>query len=139
MKKFLSITFALVSLGFAATEKALAAPEKPIQPPAGRQFSREEYMVLNLNRGNDSTGAHISESLKEVRVMVRDLEKSLKQLQQIDKEYAKSKGRPDDKFLGNATDRLQRALKSAQQLSQDLEASRDELKDNIHQALIMAP
>ncbi|MBX9724488.1 MAG: hypothetical protein K2X81_23965 [Candidatus Obscuribacterales bacterium] len=139
MKKLLSITFALLSLFASATVPTQAAPNKEILPPSGRQFTREEYMVLNLNRGADSTGAHISESLKQVKFIVKDLDKGLRQLQQIDKEYAKSKGRPDDKFLGNATDRLQQALRSAQQLSADLEASRDELKDNIHQALIMAP
>lgn len=133
MNKLLSIPAAIICLSFMPMHLQ-ASPEKPA--PAGRQFSRAEYMVMNLNRGDDSTGAHVSESLKEVRLMVKELDKGLRQLQQVDKEFAKSKGRPDDHFLGPATDRLQQALRSAQQLEQDLTASRDELKEAIQQALI---
>ena len=107
-------------------------------PPAGKQFSREEFMVMNLNRGENSTGAMVSNSLKEVRQIVRDLDKSLRQLQQVDREYAKSKGKPDDKFLEPASEKLQSALKSAQQLADELEGTRETLKDNIQNALIMA-
>lgn len=134
MKRFLCISAAIVC-------SIVATPSQAGDlklPPSGRQFSREEYMVLNLNRGSDSTGTHIADALKEVRVIVRELDKSLRQLQQVDREFAKSKGKPDDRFLNGAADRLQQALKSAQQLEQDLTASRDELKDSIHQALIMA-
>ncbi len=138
MKKILSANVILLLMAIITIAKVNALPEKEILPPTGKQFSREEFMVLNLNRGNDSTGAHISESLKQVRLVVKDLEKSLRQLQQVDREYAKSKGRPDDKFLGNASDRLQQALKLSQQLSTELETSKEELKDSIHSALIMA-
>lgn len=134
MKRFLCISAAIVCSNFALTVEAgdLKAP------PAGRQFTREEFMVLHLNSGNDSTGAHISEALKQVKFIVRDLDKSLRQLQQVDREFAKSKGKPDDRFLMNASDSLQKSLSSAQQLEKDLESSRDELKDSIHHALIMA-
>ncbi|MBX9687118.1 MAG: hypothetical protein K2X27_10475 [Candidatus Obscuribacterales bacterium] len=136
MKKLvLSALTAIISISGAA---AFAKDEKPAKQPILRQFSREEFMVMNLNRGNDSSGAHISESLKQVRIMVKDLDRSLRQIQQVDREFAKSKGKPDDHFLNPAIDKLQQALKSAQQLSQDLESSREELKDNIQQALINA-
>lgn len=135
MKKFPCLIAATLIVGVCSIQKLNAAPEKPV--PANKQFSREDYMVLNLNKGDDSTGAHISESLREVRIMVKELDKGLRQLQQVDREFAKSKGRPDDKFLSAASDRLQQALKSAQQLEKDLEASREELKDSIHEALIM--
>lgn len=136
MKKLLlSLSSAILSLGI-ATLSSEAEPQK--MPPSGRQFSREEYMVMNLDRGADSTGAHLAESLKDIHAIVRDLDKSLRQLQQVDKEFARSKGKPDDRFLGNAGDRLQQALTTAQQLEKELTDSRNELRDNIHQALIMA-
>ena len=134
MKRFLCFSAAIVCSSIATP--SIAGDLK--LPPSGKQFTREEFMVLNLNRGNDSTGAHVSEALKQVRAIVRDLDKSLRQLQQVDREFSKSKGKPDDRFLNAAGDRLQDALKSAQQLEKDLEASREELKDSIHQALIMA-
>jgi hypothetical protein len=136
MKKFLCIPAALVCLGLAPAHLE-AFPQK--LPPPDRQFTREEYMVLNLDRGEDSTGAHVRASLKEVKAMVKDLDKGLRQMQQVDREFAKSKGKPDDRYLAPATERLQAALKTAQQLDLDLTACRDELKDSIHQALIMAP
>lgn len=116
----------------------LPAPAKQIKlPSSGKEFSREEYMVMNLNKGNDSTGTHISEALKEVRAMVKDLDRSLRQLQQVDREFARSKGKPDDRFMAPASATLEQALKTAQQLAQELEGSREQLKDSIHQALIM--
>ena len=136
MKKFLCIAAAIVFPGFAPAHTQ-AFPEKPTL--LDRQFTRQEYMVLNLDRGADSTGTHVRESLKEIKVMVKELDKGLRQLRQADIEFAKSKGRPDDRFLSPAAERLQQALKSAQQLELDLTSSRDELKDSIHQALIMAP
>lgn len=137
MNKFLCLLAVQILLGTAFPVQVLAGGGVNL-PPSGKEFSREDFMVMNLNRGNDSTGAHISEALKETRAMVKILDKSLRQLQQVDREFAKSKGRPDDKFLGPATERLQQALKSAQQLSDELEASREELKDNIHHALLMS-
>lgn len=138
MKKILWISAALVSLGLVPANLE-AFPEKVNLPPSGRQFTREEYMVLNLDRGNDSTGIYVKNSLKEVKTMVKELDKGLRQLKQVDIEYARSKGRPDDRFLTPATDRLQEALKTAQTLEQQLTDTRDELKESIHQALIMAP
>jgi hypothetical protein len=141
MKKFLWASAALVSLlvmGFMPAHLEAFPGRSPAAVP-DRQFTREEYMVLNLDRGPDSTGTHVKESLKEVKEMVKELDKGLRQLQQVDIQFAKSKGRPDDRFLTPAAERLQAALKAAQQLEQDLTATRDELKDSIHQALIMAP
>ena len=131
-----SVAIAMISLTFGSLgTDALAGNVKP--PPADRQFTREEFMVLNLNRGADSSGSHINDSLKEVKQIARDLDKSLRQVQQVDREFAKSKGKPDDRFLNASADRIEQALKTAQQLIQDLEGCKEELKDNIHNALIM--
>lgn len=135
--KFLSVALVLFCSILQMNPVLAGNVKKP--PPSGRQFSREEFMVMNLNRGENSSGAIISDSLKQVRQIVRDLDKSLRQLQQVDREFAKSKGKPDDKFLEASSERLQQALKTAQTLSDELEGSRETLKDNIQHALIMAP
>lgn len=130
--------FYLLAICVLTSFNASAQAEKPSKPPvAQRQFTREEFMVLNLNRGADSSGSHLSDSLKLTKQMIKDLDKSLRQLQQADREFAKSKGRPDDHFLTPAATRLEESLKTAQKLAEELEASRAELKDSIHQALIM--
>lgn len=102
----------------------------------GRQFTREDYMVMNLNRGTASAGTQISEALRAARQSVKDLDRALRQMEQVDKQYAKSKGKPDDRYLAAATETLRKTLKTAQQLEVELEASRDELKSSIQEALI---
>ena len=134
MKKILCVSAAIVCSNFAAAVEA----GDPKAPPSGRQFSREEFMVLHLNSGNDSTGAHVAEAQKQLHNIVRELDKSLRQLQQVDREFAKSKGKPDDRFLNNAADALQKALSTSQQLEKELGECKVELKDSIHSALIMA-
>lgn len=134
--KHSSLALSLVCLFFLAPSFAQARGLSKPRPSA--KFSREDFMVMNLNRGQDSTGAHIGQSLKDTKLMVKGLDKSLRQMQQIDRQFAKSKGRPDDHFLTGATNRLETALKTAQQLESDLEAARNELKDSIQQALIMS-
>lgn len=113
---------------------AVQAGQKPVK---AANFSREEFMIINLNRGTDSAGFHISNSLKGTRSMVRDLDKGLRQMEQVDKAYAKSKGRPDDRFLQNSSERLKKALETAQKLEIELEEAREELKSSIQQSLIM--
>lgn len=115
-----------------------AQGKRPDTPAPSAKFSREEFMLMNLNRGQDSTGFHISVAAKQTKQMIKDLDKSLRQLEQADREFAKSKGRPDDHFLTAPKERLQQALKTAQQLDLELSTSKDELKDSIQQALIMA-
>lgn len=137
MKRKLAMSVLLLVCFAALPAASLAAkPVKPSTPT--KTFSREEFMLMNLNRGNDSTGAHIGDGLRQVRQLVKDLDKSLRQLQQADREFAKSKGRPDDKYLAPAATRLEQALKTAQQLETELEGSREELKDSIQQALLRA-
>lgn len=128
MKYVTAVIFALVA--------CVAVPSFAIGQPGGRQFTREDYMVMNLNRGTDSAGTQISEALRSARQSVKDLDRALRQMEQVDKQYAKSKGKPDDRYLSAATETLRKTLKTAQQLEVELEASRDELKSSIQEALI---
>lgn len=128
MKYVTAMIFALAA--------CVAVPPLAIGQPGGRQFTREDYMVMNLNRGTDSAGTQISEALRSARQSVKDLDRALRQMEQVDKQYAKSKGKPDDRYLSAATETLRKTLKTAQQLEVELEASRDELKSSIQEALI---
>ncbi|MBY0550187.1 MAG: hypothetical protein K2W95_23120 [Candidatus Obscuribacterales bacterium] len=124
------VTAVMIALAACVATQTLAIA----QP--GRQFTREDYMVMNLNRGTASAGTQISEALRSARQSVKDLDRALRQMEQVDKAYAKSKGKPDDRYLTAATETLRKTLKTAQQLEVELEASRDELKSSIQEALI---
>lgn len=100
------------------------------------RFDRAELIVLNLNRGPKSTGAYLTQTIKQTNVMVKELDKALRQVEAADREYAGTRGKKDDRFLNGSTERLRQALKSAQDLQSQLESAREELKTDIQQALI---
>ena len=102
-----------------------------------QEFDRAQFMIMNLNRGKDSTGFYLQESLRTSRLMVRDLEKAQRQLEQADKSFAKSRGRPDDKYLSTAGARIAAAKAAAHELEKQLDGASDELKSSIHQVLLM--
>jgi predicted ATP-dependent protease len=98
------------------------------------EFKREEIMVINLNHGENSSGSLIVNSLKETRKMTKGLDKALRQIEQVNKNYAKSKGHPDNNYL--ETNNLKEALETAKLLEKQLQESLTELKASIQQALI---
>ncbi|MBY0357063.1 MAG: hypothetical protein K2W82_03605 [Candidatus Obscuribacterales bacterium] len=108
--------------------------------PSGgsHKFGREDFLMMNLNRGQDSTGTHIALAQKQTKQMVKDLDRSLRQLEQVDREFAKAKGHPDNHYLTPAKERLEQALRTAQKLETELESSKEELRDAVQHALIMA-
>jgi hypothetical protein len=131
---------ALLSWATAVGFLILAVPpadSKRRPEPAERvEFSRAQYMVMNLNRGKDSTGFYLQESGRQSRLMLVQLEKASRQLEQVDRVYAKSKGRPDDKYLKGAQARIEAARMTAQQLAQQLQEAQAELKSSIQEVLL---
>lgn len=123
----LCLLTALAGHQTAIAKKAEAEVEK---------FSRAEYMVMNLNKGPKSAGSFISLALKETRETVKSLDRAVRQVEQVDREYAKSKGRPDDRYLAGSAEQLKSALKAAQKLEEELVSARDELKSGIQQSLV---
>src|SRR5271154_1761715 len=85
---------------------------KPPKPPPAPKFDRAQFMLMNLNRGPASTGGYLSESHQVTVRMKEDLAKALNQLQQVDMTYAKSRGRPDDRFLEGPAARIKQAQKT---------------------------
>jgi hypothetical protein len=112
-------------------------PPKPVEP--ARQFDRAQFMLMNLNRGPGSTGGYIEESRKRTYQTVLELQKALRQLQQIEQTYVKSRGRPDDHVLPMTSEHLKQAEKTADQLLNQLRDAEKELKSEIQQAMILEP
>jgi len=136
MKRFLvPILCALTLVTLTQPEMGAFGNKSPKAAPMPK-FSRSEYMVMNLNKGPKSAGFFISQSLKETRDSIKTLDRALRQVEQVDREYAKSKGRPDDRYLAGSQDRIREALKAAQQLEQQLVAAREELKFGIQKSLV---
>ena len=86
------------------------------------QFDRNQIMLINLDRGQSSTSAYLKDSLDATRGTMKELDKGLHQLEQVDKSYAKSRGRPDDNYLAGPEDEIKAARKSAEQLEAQLKA-----------------
>ena len=116
---------------FAPTCQTLKAAK--IQSPP--KFDREEFMVMNLTRGQGSTGFYLVESLRQAKAMTKDLERALKQLEQADMAYAKSRGRADDRFLASPASQIKQAKQTAEQLETQLRDSYQDLKVSIAQTL----
>lgn len=107
------------------------------KPQTKSEFDRTQYMVMNLNRGKDSTGYYLQESHRSSVVVLQQLEKAQRQLEQVDRAYAKSRGRPDDKYLNDATERIRAAKATAEQLTKELSECQEGLKNSIHQVLLL--
>ncbi|MBI4533484.1 MAG: hypothetical protein HY711_06005 [Candidatus Melainabacteria bacterium] len=133
-KHFIPIVLAIATLVvFPAAIGARKAQRLPAQP----DFDREQFMLMNLNRGQDSTGFYLSGSHAKTKVMVKDLDKALRQLEQVDRTYAKSRGKPDDRFLDSTYQRIKQAKQTAEQLEVQLKDAYDDLKVSIQQTLVL--
>jgi len=99
------------------------------------KFNREQFMMMNLTRGHDSTGFYLITSLNRTKEMIRDLEKSLNQLDQVEKAYTRSRGRPDDHPLQSTADRIKQAQLRAGQLELELREAFHDLKSSVTQTL----
>lgn len=93
-------------------------------------------MVINLNRGPKSTGFYLTQTLRQAREAVRDLDRARLQIEQVDREYAKFKGRPDDRFFGGSVHSIEQAQESASKLEKELDEALDELRAGIKQSLV---
>src|SRR5262249_30079071 len=102
-----------------------------------KKFDRQQFMMMNLTRGHESAGFYLIQSLRYSKDMVRDLEKSLNQLAQVEKEYTRSRGRPDDHPLQSSADRIKRAQQRAGELELELRDAYQDLKSTVTQTLAL--
>jgi len=105
---------------------------------AAPSTDRAEKMVLNLRVGKGSAGFYILESARLSRDVETDIRKALFQLREVDKSYAKSRGRPDDRFLERATIKMQTCQDKAKALTVELEDASQVLRETIRDTLINA-
>jgi hypothetical protein len=102
----------------------------------GENFDRAQTLIVNLNRVQGSSGWYLLEGLKCCKTMDHDLLKALRQVQEVDKTFARLRGRPDSKHLDTTEIKLEKAIQSNQQLTSDLLDAYDELKAQIKETLV---
>ncbi len=97
---------------------------------------REETMVLNLNTGSKSAKFFVLQSLRTTRETQKNLTKAIRQVEQVDSNYAKARQRPDDRTLAGTAERLKQAQATAEKLEKDLDQVNVQLKSDIQSTLI---
>jgi hypothetical protein len=138
MLKLISKHLACLSLAMVVPVLIPCSPGQADQlRPAieNRNFDRQQLMMMNLTRGHDSTGFYLITSLNKTKDMIRDLEKSINQLDQVEKAYTRSRGRPDDHPLQSSSDRIKQAQQRAGQLELELREAFHDLKSSVTQTL----
>jgi hypothetical protein len=103
---------------------------------AAEKFNRSQTMLLNLKTAPESSGYYIVQSYRTSKEITNNLEKALNQLTAVDQNYAKYRGRPDDRFLQAASLKVTLARQTSQELQDQLLDAYAELKSSVQEALI---
>lgn len=101
------------------------------------KFDREQTMLMNLKGMPNSTGFFIVQSSEKSKMIVRDLTKGLRQLEEVDKAYSKSRGKPDSRHLEGTKLKLINATRSAERLHEELWDTYLTLKKSISETLVI--
>lgn len=119
---------------------SLACSVCPVSAPtlAGPQFGREEIMLMNLNKGAGSAGYYMLTALRQLKEINKELDKAERQVGEVDKAYAKSRGKPDDRYLATSQSRLAQARQTAAKLEEQVRDAYYDLKSSIQQTLVTA-
>jgi len=126
-------TFLLIPL----TAVVFSALTVPIS--AEEKFDRAQTMVVNLNKVEGSTGYFLLKDIREVKEMDHDLGKALFQVQEVDKSYAKLRGRSDERFLEAVAIKLQKVQQSRALYEEDLRDAYTQLKSSIEDTMMTDP
>lgn len=103
----------------------------------GKSFDREQTMLMNLKGQPNSTGFFVIQSSEKSKMIVRDLTKALRQLEEVDKAYAKSRGTPDTRYLEGTKLKLINATRSAERLHDELWDTYQTLRKSIQETLVI--
>ncbi|HEY9785463.1 MAG TPA: hypothetical protein V6D17_08685 [Candidatus Obscuribacterales bacterium] len=129
-------TLLAVSLMLVPTSDAKKQPSNdPFEAFTSEKFDREQTMVLNLKKGVGSSGYYLLHSLNQTRQMMEDIDKAIKQAEAVDRTFAKSRGKPDSRFLERAQLKMIRARETAQQLETHLQEAFYDLKKDIEDTI----
>lgn len=107
--------------------------------PFDRKFSREELLLLNLGHGQGSAGFFLLEALRQSKETTHNLQRAMSQMRQVEATYAKSKGKPDDKYLQNSELKLTQARQRSEELSENISDGFREMKRSIKETLLRNP
>lgn len=104
-----------------------------------RKFTREELLLLNLGHGQGSAGFFLLEALRQSKETTHNLQRAMSQMRQVEATYAKSKGKPDDKYLQNSELKLTQALQRSEELSENISDGFREMKRSVKETLLRNP
>ena len=107
----------------------------PVAGQANTNFDRHEKMLINLRAGTGSAGFYLFEAARLSKEMEKDLRKALFQIREVDKSYAKSRGKPDDRYLEPATLKVARCQEKADLLQKEIKDAFLDLKEGIRETL----
>jgi hypothetical protein len=106
---------------------------------AHESSDRSQSMLINLKSAPMSAGYYLLHSYSNSKVMTRDLAKALNQVVEVDKTYAKSRNKPDSRYLEDACLRITVARQTAEQLQDQLRDAYSSLKSSIEETVITDP
>ncbi len=99
-------------------------------------MNRAEKMLMNLRMGQGSATFFLLEAVRQNKEVEKNLRKALFQIREVDKAYAKSKGKPDDKYLEAVTVKLNSCQEKSADVSRTIEDSVGDLKEEVNDALL---
>jgi hypothetical protein len=100
------------------------------------KFDRNQTMLINLQTEPMSAGYFILHSYGNAKQMTHDLDRALNQITAVDQSYAKSRQRPDDRYLQNVCLKITLAKQTAAQLEDQLSDAFTQLKSSIKETLV---
>ncbi len=105
---------------------------------SNRKFTREETMLLNMTHAKGSVGFLLLESERNAKEATRNMEKALFQLREIEKSYAKSKGKPDTRYLSGTELKIVQAKQRSEELEGFTSDCFHDLKASIKETLVQS-
>jgi hypothetical protein len=100
------------------------------------KFDRNQTMLINLQTAPESAGYYILHSYGNTKQMSHDLDRALNQISAVDQSYAKSRNRPDDRYLQAVSLKITAAKQTAAQLEDQLSDAFAQLKSSIKETLV---
>jgi hypothetical protein len=101
-----------------------------------QKFDRSQSLLVNLKSAPMSAGYYIIHSYGETKAMNRALDRALNQVVEADKAYAKSRRKPDTRYLENVCLKITVAKQTASELELQLKDAFTELKSSIEDTLV---
>jgi hypothetical protein len=100
------------------------------------KFDRNQTMLINLQTAPMSAGYYILHSYGNAKQMSHDLDRAVNQIEAVDQSYAKSRHRPDDRYLQSVCLKITAAKQTAAQLEDQLSDAFAQLKSSIKETLV---